>query len=514
MKRLSFIFIFLFLAAACNARIITVDDDGPADFNNIQAAIDDCNNGDVVIIAPGTYTGRGNRDIDFHGKAITVCSIDPNDPNIVAATIVEGSGFLTSLYHGFTLHSSEGRDSIIAGLTVRTFWAPVESAMGGLWVAGGGIFCKGASPTISYCVIESNCAYFDFEMRNPGFGGGIFSDWSSKPLITHCTIRNNYCYLDGGGIFCGNALISNTRIEGNRGAFGTGGIYGGIVIDHCIIERNNSGFWVGGISSNGTITNSRISNNSGTEVGGGVYCGGVYGSPLISNCIINGNSVGAGRGGGIHCGEGARVINCLVVGNSARTEEYFGEWVEGEAGGIYCNDANVLVSNSTIVGNWADANGGGIYGNPTITNSIVWGNNCPNEPQISGVPNISYSNVQSGWLGEGNIDTDPCFADPNNGDYHLKSQAGRWDANEGRWTKDEGTSPCIDAGDPKSPIGLEPFPNGGIINMGSYGGTVEASKSYFGEPVCETVVAGDINGDCIVNLKDFAIMALHWLDEH
>jgi len=47
--------------------------------------------------------------------------------------------------------------------------------------------------------------------------------------------------------------------------------------------------------------------------------------------------------------------------------------------------------------------------------------------------------------------------------------------------------------------------------MGAYGGTTEASKSYFGEPICQTIVAGDINGDCVVNLKDFALMALHWL---
>lgn len=55
---------------------------------------------------------------------------------------------------------------------------------------------------------------------------------------------------------------------------------------------------------------------------------------------------------------------------------------------------------------------------------------------------------------------------------------------------------------------------GGIVNMGAYGGTAEASKSYFGEPVCETIVAGDINGDCKVDSADFAIMAAHWLEEN
>jgi hypothetical protein len=143
---------------------------------------------------------------------------------------------------------------------------------------------------------------------------------------------------------------------------------------------------------------------------------------------------------------------------------------------------------------------------------------------------LPYGNEDWNW-GPGNIDVDPCFAElghwnPNStpadanddfwvdGDYHLKSQAGRWDANEGRWTTDEVTSLCIDAGDPASPIGLEPFPNGGIINMGAYGGTAEASKSYFGKPPCETIVAGDINGDCKVDFRDFAFMAFHWLEEY
>ncbi|HCO95732.1 MAG TPA: hypothetical protein DIU00_17590 [Phycisphaerales bacterium] len=67
-----------------------------------------------------------------------------------------------------------------------------------------------------------------------------------------------------------------------------------------------------------------------------------------------------------------------------------------------------------------------------------------------------------------------------NGDYHLKSQAGRWDASGQRWVTDNVTSPCIDTGDPDSPVAFEPYPNGGIINIGTYGGTTEASKSPSG----------------------------------
>ena len=77
----------------------------------------------------------------------------------------------------------------------------------------------------------------------------------------------------------------------------------------------------------------------------------------------------------------------------------------------------------------------------------------------------------------GNIDDDPLFADPINNDFHLKSQAGRFDPNSQSWVIDDETSPCIDAGDPSIPVEEEPEPNGWIINMGAYGGTTEASKS-------------------------------------
>jgi hypothetical protein len=63
------------------------------------------------------------------------------------------------------------------------------------------------------------------------------------------------------------------------------------------------------------------------------------------------------------------------------------------------------------------------------------------------------------------------------GDYHLKSRTGRWDPARGVWTQDYITSLCIDAGDPEGPVGDEPEPNGGRINMGAYGGTAQASKS-------------------------------------
>ncbi|MBN2272004.1 MAG: VCBS repeat-containing protein [Sedimentisphaerales bacterium] len=246
-----------------------------------------------------------------------------------------------------------------------------------------------------------------------------------------------------------------------------------------------------------TITGGSATDPCGIHIdGGGMFTSG--GSPTVVNCIFRGNH-SANSGGGICNKDSAMILrNCTFVSNSAS----FG-------GGIATS-----------------GNG------DQIVNCIVWSNYAPTDPQISGDSLVRYSAVQHGWPGEGNIDADPCFADPGfwghiadpnihvepndpnaswvDGDYHLKSQAGRWCTGEGRWTIDEVTSLCIDAGDPNLPIGPEPFPNGGRINMGAYGGTAEASKSYFNKPPCETIVAGDINGDCIVDGRDFAFLAWHW----
>ena len=219
--------------------------------------------------------------------------------------------------------------------------------------------------------------------------------------------------------------------------------------------------------------------------------------------------------------------NCTFIGNFS----------ESSGAGLDAS-GTVELNNCTFHGNWAYQESAIAKGSSSILNirnCIIWnGQNAISDINSSTIT-ITYSNIQCGWEGEGNIDLDPLFAnpgywadandpniivEPNNpnsvwveGDYHLKSQAGRWNPNTQTWVQDDVTSPCIDAGDPNSPIGLEQFPNGGYINMGAYGGTSEGSKSYFGKPVCETIIAGDINGDCKVDETDLEILMLHWLDE-
>jgi len=178
------------------------------------------------------------------------------------------------------------------------------------------------------------------------------------------------------------------------------------------------------------------------------------------------------------------------------------------------NSCEALLINNTIVdcgrglrlfdlGRWGPPyrlNPGG--GTATVINCIIW--DCPQPVTLADSSNtdiedrgshvtVKYSNIEGGqngisvsgsrstvtW-GQGNINTNPQFAAVNNGDNHLKSQAGRLDVSGESWVLDNVTSPCIDTGDPNSPVAFEPFPNGGIINMGAYGGTLEASKSPSG----------------------------------
>ena len=184
----------------------------------------------------------------------------------------------------------------------------------------------------------------------------------------------------------------------------------------------------------------------------GIYCSGS--SPKITNCIITEN-VNADMGAGIFIKDGSSptIVNCIFSSNSASVM----------GGGLYVENSNPILINCTFAGNSATYFGGGIYcngGSPVLTNCILWGDTPDEISMFIGTLSITYSNIQGGFPGEGNIDAEPLFADAANGDYHLLT-----------------SSPCIDAGDPNSEFTLEPEPNGGRINMGAYGGTPEASKS-------------------------------------
>ena len=270
-----------------------------------------------------------------------------------------------------------------------------------------------------------------------------------------------------------------------------------------------------------------------------VFC---RGNVTLDGIAIRGGNGGSGAGIYNWTGCVLRMMNCRVIGNYG-----------GYGAGMFSNEGDVDVRNCLFAGNSTNFDGGGLYNNGHIKmalvnctfgqnsadkgaaidsyphyvqlelrNCIFWGNTASSGTgevaQIDAGPMTISNCCVQGWTGTlggtGNHGADPCFADTGSGDYHLKSQAGRWNPDSETWVIDEVASPCIDAGSPMSPIGPEPFPNSGIINIGAYGGTGEASKSYFGKPPCETIMAGDVNGDCEIDFEDFRLMALHWCEDN
>jgi hypothetical protein len=217
------------------------------------------------------------------------------------------------------------------------------------------------------------------------------------------------------------------------------------------------------------------------------------------DCLLKGFVITGGVGflsGAVYCNNSSpRIENCLLVGNRS---------TQPKGGTVYCSNSDAVFSNCTISGNVGGEQCACMYlvdSNVVITNSILW-NNTLHEIILEGssLPQVSYCDIAGNTSSDnGNIDTDPLFALPGywanpldmsrpavddlddavwvNGDYHLKSQQGRWDPITQQWATDEVTSPCIDTGDPTSPVGYEPSPHGDIINMGAYGGSIKASKS-------------------------------------
>ena len=248
----------------------------PAEYPTIQAAIEAARDYDTVLVVDGTYTGPGNRDIDFFGKAITVRSESGPENCIIDC---QNSG------RGFYFYKGEDANVILDGFTITNGYTRSYGSRGG----GGGIYCDNSSPTITNCTITDNTGY--------GLGGGGIYCEQSNPTITNCKISGNSIYArsqGGGGIYCyrSNPKISNCTITGNTGDEKGGGIY-------CK-------------GSSPTITNCTIIGNSAMRYGGGIYCD--ESSPTITNCAISNNT--ARWGGGIHCWDGNLTItNCIFWNN-------------------------------------------------------------------------------------------------------------------------------------------------------------------------------------------------------
>ncbi len=320
----------------------------------------------TIYIAAGTYDSSIGESYPLTMQSYVSLSGDDE-----ATTILDAEN---NEYHVIYCYSAN--NFTIENLTITRGNAngPSEDAR------GGGIYCRGSSPTLTNCTVSANFARF---------GGGIYYGYSSSPTLTNCTVSANSADYFGGGIYSyvGSLTLTGCAVSGNTADLHGGGIY-------CY-------------DSSPTITDCTLSGNTASDFGGGISCGSSS-NPELMNCLLVDNS--ANYGGGVHCeednGNPPTLTNCTIADNSASESD--------GGGGIYC------VSGSTV----------------TVKNGILWGdtaNGASDEISGYGTVTVTYSDVEGGWTGTGNIDEDPLFV----GSYYLSHVAAGQDND----------SPCIDRGD-------------------------------------------------------------------
>ena len=253
----------------------------PEQFSTIQSAIDAAVDGDIVDIGIGVYTGDGNRDIRFQGKAITVRG--RYGPNL---TIVDAEGTPEKPYRAFIFDSGETLDSVVLGLSIcggATLPGAILDQFN-----GGGLFFFESSATIKDCIISDNqCGCW---------GAGIYCGFNSSPVFIGCDISHNAADDDGGAVFLlssndvtfVNCNLNNNFATAAGGAIADFGGGGQLSIINCNLINNESNFGSAILGFNSTIANSIIWNNFGNDP--------IYQNwPEIQYSIVQGGYEGVGN---------------------------------------------------------------------------------------------------------------------------------------------------------------------------------------------------------------------------
>lgn len=439
----SLLTLLLFLPSLSHAATRKV----PSQYPTIQAGINAAQSGDTVLVADGTYTGNGNRDLDFFGKSLTVKS-----EHGAASAIIDCQGTRETPHRGFSNSSRIEQIIIIDGLTVKH-----GVASGRLGSSGGGTYLSGdrMTATVRNCTFSNNTASAtgNIPAYAQGEGGGVCIHGKSA-IVTNCTFSNNIASgtsdglgSSGGGasIFCSSATVTNCTFSGNTasGYRSTGG--------GADIESDPS------TSSSAMITNCAFRNNTANASSGNSGAGGadISGSSvMVINCSFSGNTTtaagnGNGYGGGAYIYGSftdATVTNCVFSNNKVSGHSSYGGGACIVDSGFRNSNAtatNCTFNSNTAIGNGSAASGtgGGVCmsgSNMAVTNCIAWGDQATISNEISFIPNnsnptgaVAYSDVQGSYAGVGNINKDPKFVNAATGDLHL--QVG---------------SPCLGAGTP------------------------------------------------------------------
>ena len=506
--------VFILLGATvASADIINV----PADYPTIQKAINNAEDGDEVVVAPGTYFEK----INFKGKAIWVRSSDGADVTTIDA---EGNGSVVRCISG------EDSLTVLEGFTITG---------GGGTFNGGGMDIDSSSPTVAHCTFIGNsatrggglansfaspkiieCTFIDNAAGE--YGGGMSNFFNSDPVLIGCTFEGNTAVYGGGG-YAASSDSNGTLVEcvfsNNYAAEQGGGAYaemGSPVFDHCLFEMNHAavsselGGGGGAFAEYGdpAFYGCDFVDNHTPAWGGGFLFGSA--EPVLLDCEFLGNS--AGKGGGISSGySAAYLVNCLFAENSAD------EW----AGAYQSHRAAPTILNCTFASNSAPDTGGlrikqdPIEGTTTVANCVLFGNEDdsgdPQHAQLSllyadpDLISVDYSCIE-GWTGlidgQGNIADDPTFVDPAGGNYRLGDGSSCIDAASNQLLPDEfqtdldGNDRLVD-----NPFvedtGILEYGDPGVADMGAY----------------EWQSAGcacDLNADGTVDVLDLLLLLDMW----
>lgn len=430
---------------------------------NIQDAVDAAVSGDVVLVTNGYYLLSSEISVN---NDISVQSV--NGPSF---STVDGGGNGS----GCRCFNLGNVACVVSGFTIANGYANGMSADS---KHGGGVYCDGSQPIVTNCIIVGNYAF--------GSGGGMY-----EGTAHNCTFSSNQCEDPqdgvttggyGGGKYGGTAndcIFTNNHAAVLSDSSAGGGMYGGVA-NNCTFINNYAGYYGGGGMASGTATNCAFINNQASH-GGGMSSG------IATDCVFSGNYAGA-FGGGIfngtanNCtfsGNGADYQGGGMHGGTANNSIFIDNYVDATnidngGGGMYNSTAN----NCTITACRSE-NGGGMYGG-TANNCIIWNNlNKAATATVNLYGTLASSSCSQDLVAgvNGNINGDPLFTDPTNGNYRINTD-----------------SPCFNAGtNSLAPAGtdLDGFPRiaYGTVDIGAY----EVNENY--EP-------GDDDGDGLSNYDE------------
>jgi hypothetical protein len=352
----------------------------PAEFTTIQAAIDVAEDGDVVLVEPGTY----HENIDFLGKDITVTSryFITHDPSYIGQTIIDGNQAGSVV----TCASGESDQAVLSGFSLINGSA---LSTGG---CGGGVYVANASPRLEHLFVNENQAQR---------GGGIYLDGCDVIRMTGVDVANNNASDMGAGFFahgCNDLEVFDSVFQDNASAGNGGNVYledTSIDFSFSTLLAGNAFSYGGALYCDASDVNFEHCELSENNASSGAAIHGENSTVSLNSCRIVGNG---SETGAIACGSTVltRFTNCLITDNAV---------FEG-----FALTAPAVVIHSVFYNNTAQSPVNPLFsGVDVMINSIAWNNA---QPLFGPDAMVQYCCVEGGWAGTGNIASDPQFLLP------------------------------------------------------------------------------------------------------